>query len=159
MPADNAIELLFHGIADASSTPEVRLWNHPLQRPLSRQPADQSAMESRSNQDFISSDVQARKETLLAWWGKIWYLHYHQGIWNVKRLIDEIRKCCSYIVGYNFDSFAFHPLSLSWYNHVDKFYTFDYADAQKYNLDVVELYSAISGINVLTNKNRNMTYR
>ena len=71
-----------------------------------------------------------------------------------KRLIDEIRKCCSYIVGYNFDSFAFHPLSLSWYNHVDKFYTFDYADAQKYNLDVVELYSAISGINVLTNKNR-----
>ena len=64
-----------------------------------------------------------------------------------KRLIDEIHKCCPYIVGYNFDSFAFHPLSLAWYKYVDKFYTFDYADARKYNLDIVELYSAIPDIN------------
>lgn len=64
-----------------------------------------------------------------------------------KILINEIRKRCSYIVGYNFDSFAFHPLSLAWYKHVDKFYTFDYADARKYNLDIVELYSAIPDIN------------
>lgn len=71
-----------------------------------------------------------------------------------KKIIDEIHKCCPYIVGYNFDSFAFHPLSLSWYKNVDKFYTFDYADALKYNLDIVELYSAISDINVPTNKNR-----
>lgn len=77
-----------------------------------------------------------------------------KGYGMLKKLIDEIHKCCPYIVGYNFDSFAFHPLSLTWYKHVDKFYTFDYADAQKYNLDIVELYSAIPDIGERALKSR-----
>ncbi|MFQ9316894.1 hypothetical protein [Dysgonomonas mossii] len=60
-----------------------------------------------------------------------------------KKLIDEIYKKCSYIVGYNFDSFAFHPLSLSWYRLVDNFYTFDYHDAKSYDVKIIELFSAI----------------
>lgn len=60
-----------------------------------------------------------------------------------KKLIDEIYKKCSCIVGYNFDSFAFHPLSLSWYRLVDNFYTFDYHDAKSYDVKIIELFSAI----------------
>lgn len=57
-------------------------------------------------------------------------------------LIKEIRKKCPYVVGYNFDSFAFHSRPLNWYKECDKFMTFDYHDAKQYNLPLVELYSA-----------------
>ena len=67
-------------------------------------------------------------------------------------LITRIYKNCTQIVGYNFDSFAFHPLSLSWYRLVDHFYTFDYNDALEYDLKIVELYAAIETTEVLTER-------
>jgi hypothetical protein len=63
-------------------------------------------------------------------------------------IIEQIHKKCPCIIGYNFDSFAFHPLSLSWYKSADSFYTFDYRDASQYGLKVVELYSAVPAIDV-----------
>lgn len=58
-------------------------------------------------------------------------------------LIDKVYTVCPHIIGYNFDSFAFHPLSLTWYRLVDEFSTFDYRDAHEYDLKIIELYSAI----------------
>lgn len=57
-------------------------------------------------------------------------------------LINEIHKKCPRIIGYNFDSFTFHPKPLEWYSKCDKYVTFDYDDAKRYGLSVVELYSA-----------------
>ena len=59
-----------------------------------------------------------------------------------KSLLERMRAAKSRIVAYNFDSFAYNPNPLRWYRHVDKYCTFDYVDADKYSLPVVELFSS-----------------
>jgi hypothetical protein len=61
-----------------------------------------------------------------------------------KSLLERMRSAKSRIVAYNFDSFAYNPSPLRWYRHVDKYCTFDYADADKYRLPIVELFSSFS---------------
>lgn len=46
------------------------------------------------------------------------------------------------IIGYNWDSFINNPSPLKWLNEVDKYFTFDYADAEKYSLNVIDLFSS-----------------
>ena len=60
-----------------------------------------------------------------------------------RSLIDAMRAANSRVVGYNFDSFAYNPSPLRWYRHVDKYRTFDYADADKHALPIVELFSSL----------------
>lgn len=57
-------------------------------------------------------------------------------------LIKKMTETIPRIVGYNWDTFDFNPTPLSWFRDVNKYYTFDYADADKYRLPVVELFSA-----------------
>ena len=51
-------------------------------------------------------------------------------------------KVCPIIIGYTYDSFKFHPHPIKWFKDLDAFFTFDYRDAEKYNLEVVELFSS-----------------
>jgi hypothetical protein len=60
-----------------------------------------------------------------------------------RSLLDAMRAANSRVVAYNFDSFAYNPSPLRWYRHVDKFCTFDYADADKHALPIVELFSSL----------------
>ncbi|CAN5126832.1 hypothetical protein BH09BAC6_BH09BAC6_34620 [soil metagenome] len=61
-----------------------------------------------------------------------------------KSLIDELKKASPVVIGYNFDSFNYHKAPLNWYKYLNKYCTFDYRDADKYNLPVVELFSSLS---------------
>ena len=63
-----------------------------------------------------------------------------------KSLIDELKKASPVIIGYNFDSFKYHKAPLNWYMYLNKYCTFDYRDAEKYSLPVVELFSSISKV-------------
>jgi hypothetical protein len=65
-----------------------------------------------------------------------------RGISN--ELISDIKDVCPMIVGYNFDSFDYHKAPLKWYKSVDRYCTFDYKDADKYSLPIVELFSSLS---------------
>ena len=56
-------------------------------------------------------------------------------------LINEIKKSCSVVIGYTFDSFKYHPAPKKWMRDVDAFYTFDYRDAEKHNIEIIELFS------------------
>lgn len=58
-------------------------------------------------------------------------------------LIKEIKKVCPVVIGYTFDSLKYHPAPAKWMHAVDFFYTFDYRDAEKKNLEIVELFSSI----------------
>lgn len=58
-------------------------------------------------------------------------------------LLAEIRKRSALTIGYNFDSFKYNPAPLDWYTHVDKYYTFDYADAEQHHLPLVDLFSSL----------------
>jgi hypothetical protein len=58
-------------------------------------------------------------------------------------LIKEIKKVCPKVIGYTYDSFKFHPHPKKWYKNVDAFFTFDYSDAKKNNLEVIELFSSL----------------
>ena len=58
-------------------------------------------------------------------------------------LIKEIKKVCPKVIGYTYDSFKFHPHPKKWYKNVDAFFTFDYNDAEKNNLEVIELFSSL----------------
>jgi hypothetical protein len=62
------------------------------------------------------------------------------------RLIKEIRKTVPRTIGYNWDTFDFNAAPLSWYRDIDKYYTFDYADANKHDIPVLELFSAIPAL-------------
>lgn len=62
------------------------------------------------------------------------------------RLIKEIRKKVPRIIGYNWDTFDFNAAPLGWYRDTDKYYTFDYADADKHHIPVLELFSAIPAL-------------
>lgn len=59
-------------------------------------------------------------------------------------LISKLKVASPKVIGYNFDSFKYNRAPLKWYNHVTKYYTFDYRDADNYSLPVVELFSSIS---------------
>lgn len=58
-------------------------------------------------------------------------------------LIKEIKRVSTRVVGYTYDSFKFHPHPKKWFKDVDKFFTFDYRDAEKNNLEIIELFSSI----------------
>jgi hypothetical protein len=58
-------------------------------------------------------------------------------------LLNKLKALSSKVVGYNFDSFSYNPAALKWYEHVDKYYTFDYRDADNHSLPVVELFTSV----------------
>ena len=60
-----------------------------------------------------------------------------------RRLLERLRRDGSRVVAYNFDSFGYHPAPLDWYRHVDRYTTFDYADAERYELPRVDLFSSL----------------
>src|SRR6516225_6601744 len=60
-----------------------------------------------------------------------------------RSLLDGMRAAKSRVVAYNFDSFAYNPSSRRWYRYADKFCTFDYVDADRQSLPVVELFSSL----------------
>jgi hypothetical protein len=65
-------------------------------------------------------------------------------------LIKQLKTVSTKVVGYNFDSFSYNPAAKKWYQQVDKYFTFDYRDAEKHSLPVIELFTSIS--NSLPNK-------
>jgi hypothetical protein len=67
-------------------------------------------------------------------------------------LIKKLKAVSLKIVGYNFDSFDYNRAPLKWYKHVHNYYTFDYRDADKHSIPVVELFTSIS--NPTNNKKR-----
>lgn len=58
-------------------------------------------------------------------------------------LIKALKQVSKRVVGYSFDSFNYFDAPLKWLKHVDKFYTFDYRDGEKYNLPIIELFSSM----------------
>ncbi|MES2016810.1 MAG: hypothetical protein V4484_09955 [Pseudomonadota bacterium] len=58
-------------------------------------------------------------------------------------LLALIKQHSTLTVGYNFDSFAYNPAALGWYDCADRYVTFDYADAEKYGLPLVDLFSSL----------------
>jgi hypothetical protein len=60
-----------------------------------------------------------------------------------KSLIKKISRSANKVVGYNWDSFDFNKAPLKWLQYVTNYYTFDYRDADKYSLPVVELFSSL----------------
>jgi hypothetical protein len=60
-----------------------------------------------------------------------------------KQLIAKMSETVPRIIGYNWDTFNFNAAPLAWYSDVNRYYTFDYADAERYHLPVLELFSAL----------------
>ncbi|MES3025494.1 MAG: hypothetical protein V4857_28285 [Pseudomonadota bacterium] len=58
-------------------------------------------------------------------------------------LLAAVRAHAQYTVAYNFDSFKFNPAPLAWLTHVDRYVTFDYADAERHALPLVDLFSSL----------------
>lgn len=58
-------------------------------------------------------------------------------------LVARLRSSGARVVAYNFDSFGYHVAPLRWYRDVDRFATFDYADAEKHGLPRVDLFSSL----------------
>jgi len=63
-----------------------------------------------------------------------------------ERLIKQIYRSADRIVGYNWDSFQLNRAPLKWYRLVTKYYTFDYRDADRWSLPVVELFSSSANV-------------
>jgi hypothetical protein len=61
-------------------------------------------------------------------------------------LVDELRAVSSRVVGYNWDSFSVNPSARSWWHRCTSYFTFDYADAERYGIPVCELFSAAEPI-------------
>ncbi len=59
-----------------------------------------------------------------------------------ERLIEAMRRSVRRIVGYNWDSFQLNKAPLGWYRFATKYYTFDYRDADRWSLPVVELFTS-----------------
>jgi hypothetical protein len=59
------------------------------------------------------------------------------------RLIERLRSSGTRVVAYNFDSFGYNPAPLRWYKNVDRYATFDYADAENHGLPRVDLFSSL----------------
>lgn len=60
------------------------------------------------------------------------------------KLIMAIEKSVKKIIAYNWDSFKYNPGPLKWYRSVSQYFTFDYDDAAKYNIPVVELFTSFT---------------
>lgn len=58
------------------------------------------------------------------------------------RLIEALRAVADRVVAYNWDSFELNRSPLAWYRSTSRYYTFDYRDAERWKLPVVELFSA-----------------
>lgn len=59
------------------------------------------------------------------------------------KLIARLKQHADRVVAYNFDSFGFNPAPLPWIRLVDKYCTFDFADAEAYGLPRVDLFSSL----------------
>ncbi len=59
-----------------------------------------------------------------------------------RSLMHKLRASSKRVIGYTWDSFKYNKAPLRWYKETDRFSTFDYKDGDKYNIPVVELYSA-----------------
>jgi hypothetical protein len=70
------------------------------------------------------------------------------------QLINKLKEVSAFVVGYNFDSFKYNVAPLKWFKHLNKFYTFDYLDAEKYDLPIIELFSSLP----LENKIKSPSY-
>lgn len=57
-------------------------------------------------------------------------------------LVDELRALSPSVVGYNWDSFSVNPSARSWWHRCTRYFTFDYADAERHGIPVRELFSA-----------------
>lgn len=58
-------------------------------------------------------------------------------------LVADLRQTSARICGYHFDAIAYDPATRHWCAGVDRVSTFDYADAQKNNWPVVELFATL----------------
>lgn len=58
------------------------------------------------------------------------------------RLIEALRASADRVVAYNWDSFQLNRSPLGWYQSASRYFTFDYRDAERWKLPVVELFSA-----------------
>jgi hypothetical protein len=58
------------------------------------------------------------------------------------KLIKQLKEVSPKVIGYTYDSFRYHKAPAKWFNYVDKFYTFDYLDSERYNIPVIELFSS-----------------
>jgi len=59
-----------------------------------------------------------------------------------EKLIAEMKRSVKRIVAYNWDSFKYNPGPLKWYKSVSKYYTFDYNDADNYNIPSLALFTS-----------------
>jgi len=59
-------------------------------------------------------------------------------------LINKLKEISPKVIGYNFDSFKYHSSPINWYKNLTDYYTFDYRDAEKHSIRIVELFSSIS---------------
>lgn len=59
-----------------------------------------------------------------------------------ERLIKAMNRSVDRIIGYNWDSFQLNRAPLKWFRFVTKYYTFDYRDADRWSLPVIELFSS-----------------
>ncbi len=59
-------------------------------------------------------------------------------------LLKKLKTVSPKIIAYTFDSFKYHSAPKKWYKYADNFYTFDYADAEKNGLDIIELFSSMA---------------
>jgi hypothetical protein len=59
-----------------------------------------------------------------------------------KSLIQKINSVSDRVIGFNWDSFKFNKAPLRWYKYTDKYCTFDYLDAERYSLPLVELFTS-----------------
>jgi hypothetical protein len=66
------------------------------------------------------------------------------------RLIEALRAVSGRVVAYNWDSFQLNRSPLRWFKSASRYLTFDYRDAERWQLPVVELFSAAK--TVLDNK-------
>lgn len=56
-------------------------------------------------------------------------------------VIKEIYQSAHNIIGFNLDSFSFNRSPLGWLNAVTRYCTFDYGDADRWSLPVIDLFS------------------
>jgi hypothetical protein len=63
-----------------------------------------------------------------------------------ERLIRSMHNSVDRVIGYNWDSFQLNRAPLKWCRTVSKYYTFDYRDADRWSLPVIELFSSSSTV-------------
>lgn len=63
-----------------------------------------------------------------------------------KRLLQEMKKSAGWIVGYNWDSFILNRAPLKWLQLTSRYCTFDYRDADRHSLPLLELFTSGAAI-------------